>query len=72
MIQAHAGHAAMVEWVGGRLDPEHFDVFVANDRLPRKRAPRRREQRAVGLASVPANPPIERPSTPTSGPRVVG
>jgi hypothetical protein len=33
----------MLEWVGGRFDPEHFDVIAANDRVPKKRASRRRD-----------------------------
>lgn len=34
-------HAEWLTWVGGRFDPEHFDVIAANDRIPRKRASRR-------------------------------
>lgn len=37
----HEEHASMLEWVGGRFDPEDFDVFTANDRVPRRRAVRR-------------------------------
>jgi hypothetical protein len=39
----HDEHASMLEWVGGRFDPEHFDVIAANDRVPKKRASRRRD-----------------------------
>ena len=37
----HAEHASMLEWVGGPFDPERFDLIMANDRIPKKRAPRR-------------------------------
>jgi hypothetical protein len=34
---AHEEHEHMLAWVGGRFDPEHFDLLVANDRVPKKR-----------------------------------
>ena len=40
---AHEEHSGMLEWVGGAFDPEDFDVIAANDRLPKKRASRRRD-----------------------------
>lgn len=39
----HEEYATMLEWVGGPFDAEHFDVISANDRLPRRRAVRRRD-----------------------------
>ena len=39
----HEEHASMLAWVGGRFDPEFFDLIEVNDRLPRKRAARRRD-----------------------------
>lgn len=38
----HEEHASMLEWVGGRFDPEHFDVITANDRVPKRKAARPR------------------------------
>lgn len=40
---AHAEHETMLEWIGGRFDPERFDLIAANDRVPKKRASRRRD-----------------------------
>ena len=37
----HKEHADTLMWVGGRFDPEAFDVAVANDRVPKKRMRRR-------------------------------
>jgi hypothetical protein len=34
----HEEHTSMLQWVGGRFDPEHFDVIAANDRVPKRRA----------------------------------
>ena len=39
----HDEHDSMLEWIGGRFDPEHFDLIAANDRVPKKRASRRRD-----------------------------
>lgn len=39
----HDEHESMLEWVGGRFDSEHFDLKSANNRVPQKRASRRRE-----------------------------
>lgn len=38
----HAEYDSMLEWFGGRFDPECFDPVAANDRMPKKRASRRR------------------------------
>jgi len=37
----HEEHQSMLTWVGGRFDPERFDLLIANDRVPKKRARRR-------------------------------
>ena len=37
---AHEEHDSMLQWVGGRFDPEYFDLVATNDRVPRRR-PRR-------------------------------
>ncbi len=37
----HEEHASVLEWIGGRFDPEHFDLIDANDCVPRRRASRR-------------------------------
>lgn len=34
----HEEHQAMLDWVGGRFDPEDFDVIAVNDRVPKRRA----------------------------------
>ena len=39
----HEEHERMIEWIGGRLDPEEFDLIAANDRVPKRRASRRRD-----------------------------
>lgn len=38
----HRKHARMLEWVGGRFDPDHFDAITANDRVPNRKAARPR------------------------------
>jgi hypothetical protein len=40
---AHEEHNSMLEWIGGRFDPESFDVIAANDHVPKRRASRRRD-----------------------------
>lgn len=39
----HEEHDSTLEWVGGQFDPEHFDVIAANDRVPKRRASRKRD-----------------------------
>ena len=39
----HVEHERMIQWAGGPYDPERFDILVANDRIPRKRASARRD-----------------------------
>jgi len=36
-----AAGESFLDWIGGRFDPEHFDVIAANDRVPKKRTSRR-------------------------------
>jgi hypothetical protein len=31
----------MIEWIGGRFDPEEFHLIAANDRVPKRRASQR-------------------------------
>lgn len=33
----HDDHGRMLEWVGGRFDPEAFDLVAANDAIPVRR-----------------------------------
>jgi hypothetical protein len=33
----------MLAWVGGRFDPDRFDLIAANDRVPKRRASLRRD-----------------------------
>ncbi len=40
---ARAEHHSMLEWIGGKFDPEFFDLIAANDAVPKKRPPRRRD-----------------------------
>jgi hypothetical protein len=40
---AHEEHDGMLEWIGGQFDPEAFDIVAANDRIPKRRAARRRD-----------------------------
>lgn len=37
---AHEEYASMIEWIGGPFNPEHFDVIVANERVPKRRRTR--------------------------------
>jgi hypothetical protein len=39
----HEEHNSMLEWSGGPFDPEAFDLIAANDRVPKRRASRRRD-----------------------------
>jgi hypothetical protein len=39
----HEEHDSMLAWVGGRFDPERFDLIAANDRVPKRRASLRRD-----------------------------
>ena len=39
----HDEHDSMLMWVGGHFDPEAFDLVAVNDRVPKKRASRRRD-----------------------------
>ena len=39
----HDEHDSMLTWIGGRFDPEQFDLLVANDRVPKKRTSARRD-----------------------------
>ena len=38
----HEEHASMLEWVGGRFDPEQYDVITANDHVPKRKSVRPR------------------------------
>jgi hypothetical protein len=40
---SHEEHASMLAWIGGRFDPEHFDLIAANDRVPKRRTLQRRD-----------------------------
>ena len=39
----HDEHESWLKWIGGRFDPEHFDVLAANDRIPKRRPSARRD-----------------------------
>lgn len=39
----HDEHESMLEWIGGRFNPEQFDLIAANDRVPRRRPSRQRD-----------------------------
>jgi hypothetical protein len=40
---SHDEHDSMLTWIGGRFDPEQFDLLVANDRVPKRRTLARRD-----------------------------
>ncbi len=44
-------HQELVEWIGGRFDPEAFNLAEANARLSTLASPKRRKSRSAGAAS---------------------